>query len=145
MDRGEAYRRLHDARVGRLATVRPDGSPHVVPFVFVVDGRTVYWAVDRKPKESRDLARLANLNAEPRAEIVVDAYDEDWSRLWWVRARGRGRVVTEAGERERALNALAEKYPQDRTHEPDGPVVAIDLDGWSGWSAVPTDRSDSVQ
>jgi PPOX class probable F420-dependent enzyme len=135
MDRDEAYRRLADARVGRLATVRPDGSPHVVPFVFAVEGRTLYWAVDRKPKRSRNLTRLANLRAEPRAEVVVDGFDEDWSRLWWVRARGRARQVSEPDERRRALAALAAKHPAYRSQPPDGAVVAIDLERWSGWSA----------
>ncbi len=145
MDRDEAYRRLRDARVGRLATVRPDGSPHVVPFVFALDGETAYWAVDGKPKRSPDLARLTNLAADPRAEIVVDGYDDDWSRLWWVRARGLGRVVMDAGERERALRALAAKYPQYRDAAPDDSVVAVDLRAWSGWTAAPTDRSDMVE
>ena len=135
MDRDEAYRRLVDARVGRLATVRPDGSPHVVPFVFAVDGGTLYWAVDRKPKRSAALTRVANIRTDPRVEVVVDGFDEDWSQLWWVRARGRGREVTDRDERSAALAALATKYPQYRAQPPDGPVVAIELERWSGWSA----------
>jgi len=141
MERGEAIARLRTARVGRLATVTPDGRPHVVPFVFalVEDGRAlrVYWAVDRKPKRSSRLRRLENLEANPYAELVVDGYDEDWDRLWWVRASGTGRVVEAARERELALGALGEKYPRYASDPPEGPVVAIEVDRVSGWSAAP--------
>lgn len=143
MDRAEALSRLGSARVGRIATVRPDGRPHVVPFVFaVVEDETaarVYWVVDRKPKRSSSLQRLRNLERDPAVEIVVDGYDEDWDRLWWVRASGNGRVVDGAAERAAALEALLAKYPQYREASPDGPVVAIDVDSISGWMADPTE------
>lgn len=141
MERREALARLRAAPVGRLATVTPDGRPHVVPFVFalVEDGRALrlYWAVDRKPKRSSRLRRLENLEANPHVELVVDGYDEDWDRLWWVRASGRGRVVDSTDERELALGALADKYPRYASDPPDGPVIAIEVDRVSGWSAAP--------
>jgi PPOX class probable F420-dependent enzyme len=79
--------------------------------------------------------RIENLRANPAAELVVDAYDEDWSRLWWVRLRGRGRVVENAAEREAALDALAEKYRQYASARPDGDVVAIDVTDVAAWAA----------
>lgn len=139
MERREALARLRAAPVGRLATVTPDGRPHVVPFVFalVEDGRAlrVYWAVDRKPKRSSRLRRLENLEANPHAELVVDGYDEDWDRLWWVRASGTGRVVDSPAERDLALSALAAKYPRYAVEPPEGPVVAIDIERITGWQA----------
>jgi PPOX class probable F420-dependent enzyme len=140
MDRDEALERLRAARVGRIATVRPDGSPHVVPFVFAVleDGGIVriVWVVDRvKPKRSGRLARLENLRHDARVEVVVDAYDEDWSSLWWVRASGRGRVVDDEAERDAAVRALAERYEPYRALAGDEVVVAIDVERLSGWSA----------
>jgi len=139
MDRDEAVRRLTEARVGRIATVRPDGSPHVVPFVFAVidvdDGPRVYWCVDDKPKRNRALQRLVNIRAHPAVELEVDRYDDDWSGLWWVRASGMGREVTSTGERERALAALAAKYPPYADRPPSGPVVAIKVDRVTGWAA----------
>jgi PPOX class probable F420-dependent enzyme len=138
MTRDEALERAAAARVGRIATVRPDGTPHVVPVVFalVVDGsRTVaYWAVDRKPKRSTRLARIENLRANPAAEIVVDDYDEDWSRLWWVRLGGAGRVVDDPAERASAIEALAAKYVQYAADRPEADVVAIDIADVSFWS-----------
>jgi PPOX class probable F420-dependent enzyme len=128
------------ARVGRIATVRPDGSPHVVPFVFALvteDGIVrVYWAVDDKPKRSARLARIDNLRANPAVEIVVDAYEDDWTRLWWVRLRGTGRVVEQEAERASAIRALAHKYPAYRAHPPEADVVAIDVAEVRSWSAA---------
>jgi PPOX class probable F420-dependent enzyme len=138
--RDEAIERFARSGVGRMATVRPDGTPHVVPFVFVLvrlrgQGVRLYWAVDRKPKRSRALTRIENLRANPAVEAVVDHYDDDWSSLWWVRLRGSGRVVSSAEERTTALAALAAKYPRYRVGPPDGDVVAIDVHDVSWWSA----------
>jgi PPOX class probable F420-dependent enzyme len=126
--------RLMAARVARLATTDPDGRPHLVPIVFVVDGDTLYSAVDRKPKRSKTLRRIENARARPDVTILVDHYEDDWSRLWWVRLRGRARVLDEGDERERALELLAEKYPQYRDDPPDGAVLAVDVTEAREWS-----------
>jgi len=136
VDPEEALRRLAGARVGRLATADVSGRPHVVPFVFAVeeDGRRAYWAVDDKPKRSRNLRRLANIAANPRVEVLVDHYEEDWGVLWWVRASGIARTV-EGDEAARALELLVAKYPQYAERPPAGPFVAIDVERVAGWSA----------
>jgi len=131
----ELRRRVGGARVARLATVDADGSPHVVPICFALAGETLYTAVDRKPKRSPRLKRLENVRQNPRVEVVVDHYEEEWSALWWVRLRGRGRDLDHGDERDRALALLAGKYPQYRAEPPPGPVLAVELDGWSGWHA----------
>jgi PPOX class probable F420-dependent enzyme len=140
VDRVEALSRLRTARVARLATVRPDGRPHVVPIVFALvdEGRrlSVYWSVDRKPKRSTELQRLRNISVNPDAELVVDGYDEAWDRLWWVRAAGTSRTVEDATESARALAALTTKYPQYVLAPPVGPTVAIDVVEITGWQAA---------
>jgi PPOX class probable F420-dependent enzyme len=141
VDEREARRLLGEARVARLATVRPDGGPHVVPIVFALVGDTVWFAVDDKPKRSRRLQRLANLERDPRASVLVDAYDDDWTRLWWVRADGRARVVGPGEERDEALAALAAKYPRYRDRPPGGPAVAVAVERWAWWSAAPAGSS----
>ncbi|MFN2589861.1 MAG: TIGR03668 family PPOX class F420-dependent oxidoreductase [Actinomycetota bacterium] len=133
MDESRAWDLLRSARVGRLATADGGGIPHVVPFVYALVDATVYWAVDRKPKRSRRLRRLENIAVNPNVELVVDHFDEDWSRLWWVRATGSARVVDAGAERDRALSALADKYEQYRSDPPDGPVIAIDVTRIVGW------------
>jgi PPOX class probable F420-dependent enzyme len=135
VDEGEAWDRLRSARVGHLATAGADGIPHLVPFVFTVEGRTIYWAVDAKPKRSRELKRLANIRANPNVEVVVDGYAEDWQALWWVRAKGVGRILDRGEEWDRALRLLAEKYPQYEANRPPGPAVAIDVARIVGWEA----------
>jgi PPOX class probable F420-dependent enzyme len=122
-----------DARVARLATVGPDGRPHVVPMCFALDGDTLYTAVDEKPKSTRRLRRLANIEANPRVEVVVDHWDEDWSKLWWVRLAGEARVVEHD---ERGLELLQAKYAQYRDAPPGGPFVIVSIDSRSEWSAA---------
>jgi PPOX class probable F420-dependent enzyme len=120
-----------EARVARLATVDPHGRPHVVPICFVLERDTLYTAVDEKPKSTRRLQRLRNIEANPRVEVLIDRYDEDWSRLWWVRLRGTARIVDDP----RAVELLTAKYPQYREHPPAGPVIAIAIEERSEWMA----------
>ena len=129
--------RLTSARVARLATTDPDGRPHLVPMVFAVDGDTLYSAVDRKPKRSQTLRRIENARVRPEVTILVDHFEEDWGRLWWIRLRGRARVLDTGEERDRALALLQEKYPQYRTEPPDGPVLAVDVSEARVWEPRP--------
>ena len=127
--------RVTGARVARLATTDPDGRPHLVPIVFALEGDTLYSAVDRKPKRSTKLRRIENARVRPDVTVLVDHYEDDWSRLWWIRLRGRARVLDEGEERERALELLAEKYPQYRREPPEGPVLAVDVTDVRTWSS----------
>ena len=135
MDDARMRQLLTTARVGRLATLAPDGRLHLVPICFALEGDVLYSAVDEKPKRPRRLQRIENVRAQPDVAVLVDHYEEDWSRLWWVRLRGRGRVVERGREFELALRLLAEKYDQYRQRPPPGPVLAIEIDEWRGWSA----------
>jgi PPOX class probable F420-dependent enzyme len=127
--------RVSQSRVARLATIGPDGKPHLVPIVFALDGDTLYSAVDAKPKRSRTLRRIENARRSADVSILVDDYDEDWSRLWWIRLRGRARVLDEGEEASRALALLTAKYEQYREQPPGAPVLAVDIDEWRGWDA----------
>ena len=126
--------RLSAARVARLATTDPDGRPHLVPIVFALEGNTLYSAVDRKPKRSSKLRRIENARARPDVTILVDHYDDDWDRLWWIRLRGLARVLDDGDERDHALALLQEKYSQYRTEPPDGPVLAVDITEVREWT-----------
>jgi PPOX class probable F420-dependent enzyme len=126
---------VESARVGHLATTGSDGQPHIVPVCFALVGDVVYSAVDHKPKRSTRLRRIANIQATGRACLLVDEYDEDWTRLWWVRADGPARVVDDPAESRRAVAALSAKYPQYAERPPTGAVLAIDVSRWSEWSA----------
>jgi PPOX class probable F420-dependent enzyme len=133
----EARRFFAAARVARLATVDAAGRPHLVPIVFVVEGGTIYSAVDAKPKRTTALRRLANVTANPAVTLLVDDYDDaDWTRLRWARADGLGRVLDPGRPEARAaLVQLAAKYRQHADQPPPGPVLAVDVHHWAGWSA----------
>ena len=105
--------------------------------MFVLDGETIYWAVDEKPKRTRELKRLANIRANPNADVVVDHFEELWDRLWWVRAGGPARIVEDAEEARRALELLADKYPQYRRSPPQGVVVAVEVAHLRWWEGSP--------
>jgi len=134
MDHEEAVRRFTHSPVAVLATSGLD-RPHLVPVVFVVDGDVIYTAVDHKPKRTRNLQRLRNIERNPMVSLLADRYEEDWHRLWWVRADGEAAVVgvTEAGS---AIELLQHKYPQYRDRPPDGPVIVVSVTRWTGWSAA---------
>jgi PPOX class probable F420-dependent enzyme len=134
VDELELKRRFASSPVARLATVRADGRPHIVPVVFVLTGNVVFTAVDAKPKRSSRLQRLANIESEPRCSLLVDHYEDDWSQLWWVRADGEAAVV-EPPAAAQGLAALAERYAQYRELAPTGPLLAVQVTRWSGWSA----------
>ncbi|MGP4114130.1 TIGR03668 family PPOX class F420-dependent oxidoreductase [Streptomyces sp. 4N509B] len=129
--------RFATARVMRLATADADGRPHLVPAVFAVRDGLLVTAVDAKPKRHQRLRRLANIAARPAVSALVDVYrDDDWRRLWWVRADGLARVLDGGSERAaEAVARLVEKYPQYRHEPPRGPVVEITVTRWSGWAA----------
>jgi PPOX class probable F420-dependent enzyme len=120
-----------EARVARLATADAEGAPHLVPITFAVEGDRVYFAVDGKPKSSARLRRLRNIEQNPRVSLLIDEYDEDWERLWWVRADGRARILAEGLEGPRGL--LRARYAQYADVAMDGPVVEIAVSRWSGW------------
>jgi PPOX class probable F420-dependent enzyme len=132
---------VSESRVARLGTRDPDGRPHLVPIVFVLDGETLYTAVDAKPKSSRTLRRIENARRRPDVTVLVDNYDEDWERLWWVRLRGRARVLDGGDEAERALALLVDRYEQYLSEPPGPPVLAVDIVEWRGWAATPTSSS----
>lgn len=126
---------LGGARRGILGTIGPEGQPHLVPIVFVVlAGGEIVTAVDHKPKSTRDLKRLRNIDRDPRVTLLVDEYDDDWSRLWWVRVDGLAHVsdVAPPGSNE----ALAEKYAPYRDSPPAGPWIVIEVVTLTSWTAT---------
>ena len=136
MTNQEARRRFAAATLAHLATADERGRPHLVPMVFVLREETIYSAVDAKPKRTRALRRLANVAANPRVAVLVDHYAEDWESLWWVRADGAGRVLDAAdAEGGEAIALLTTRHAQYRQRPPAGPVLAIDVERWSSWSA----------
>ena len=107
-----------------------------MPVTFAVDGDTTYTAVDAKPKRTQRLQRLVNLRSQPRCALLVDHYDADWSRLWWVRADGEASIVDEPSPSDPGLAHLAARYRAYAADRPTGPLIVVTVLRWSGWSAV---------
>ncbi|HEY5837147.1 TIGR03668 family PPOX class F420-dependent oxidoreductase [Streptomyces sp.] len=136
----EARRRFTASPVARLATSTADGRPHIVPVTFAADGDLLFFAVDHKPKSTGDLRRLRNIRANPRVALLADHYAPDWTTLWWARADGHAEI-READDRLTALPLLRQKYEQYARQPPAGPVVAVHVHTWTGWSyAEPAPR-----
>lgn len=134
---GDAERRFLDhMRVGHLATADANAVPHVVPVCFAVVGSTLYIAIDGKPKRgpADNLKRLRNIAENPAASVVVDHYDEDWSRLGWVMLRGRPEILTEGREHAAAQAKLRGRYAQLAAMQFDGhPVIALRIERTTSW------------
>jgi PPOX class probable F420-dependent enzyme len=105
--------------VARLASVGPDGSPHVVPIVFVAVDGILYSPIDGKPKRGPALQRIRNVAHNPTVSVVLDRYDADWRRLWWVRIDAAADAIAPEtigrAEWDRIGCALQAKYPQYAT------------------------------
>ena len=137
MDPVEA--KLRNARVARLATLDAQGRPHVVPVCFAYHGKVFYTAVDRKPKRvpPQELARLRNIKRSPQVALLIDHYDEDWTRLWYILVRGSAKLIPKSAEKERAeaIRALKRKYPQYAAGmlADDAPIIRITVERIRSW------------
>ena len=134
--------------MGRLSTAGKSGAPHVIPVCFALDeseaGVAIYIALDQKPKsaELTGLRRVRNILENPRAALVVDHYDPDWTQLWYILLSGSAQLLEddpgEAEERRRAVRLLRQKYPQYRTMDiDDSPVIKITPHRATAWSYTP--------
>ncbi len=121
--------------MARLATVTPEGRPHIVPMTFALDGERIFSAVDFKPKTTAYLQRLRNIRADPHAAVLADHYSGDWTQLWWVRADGEASILDQPADTARPLRLLAQRYEQYRERPPPGPVICVLVQHWTGWAA----------
>ena len=138
--------RLADAPVGHLSTATNTGAPHVVPVCFVLDqdknGAAIYIVLDQKPKRAAltRLRRVRNILENPQVALVVDHYDSDWTKLWYVLVTGAAELLEDedGGERRRAIRLLREKYPQYREMDIDyNPVIKVNPGRVVAWSFTP--------
>ncbi|MGB6458127.1 MAG: TIGR03668 family PPOX class F420-dependent oxidoreductase [Streptosporangiaceae bacterium] len=135
LDPGEARRRFAAAAVLRLATAGADAQPHLVPCTFALDGSgRLVIGIDSKPKSSPNLRRLRNIAENPRVSMLVDHYSDDWAELWWARADGLAAIERSGAEHAGHWRLLRAKYPQYDSQLLDGPVIAVRVTSWSGWS-----------
>src|SRR3954452_12555248 len=134
----QAMARLIAHDHGILCTVHAARGVDAVPVAFAVDEDDFIGVpVDRvKPKSSTRLQRERNLEADPRATLLVEHWDrDDWSRLWWVRAELRQDGEPSSSRVADLSERLAERYPQYHD-QPFTSVLVLRIVGLSGWAAL---------
>ena len=131
---------LAATRRATLATIAPDGRPRLVPVCFVVIDDVVWTPVDEKPKsvdDPLDLARVRDIERDPRVTLLVDRWSEDWSELGWLRITGRARI---RDSQPTMVAALRAKYAQYAEHDLESrPMIEIVVEDVRSWSASSTD------
>lgn len=130
---------LEEMRVARFATSGVDSQPHVIPICYALVEDTVFFTIDEKPKKQAvaPLKRLQNLIDNPKAALVVDHYEEDWTRLGWVMLQGRADILREGPEHHLAQSRLRERYPQLKTMCIGTlPVVALRIAHIASWGLL---------
>jgi PPOX class probable F420-dependent enzyme len=132
---------LERERVARLAYADEQDHPRVLPVTFALAGDWAWSAIDEKPKRSEEPARLRALRRRPAATLLVDVYDDDWSRLAWVQLVGRVEVVAAESAPE-AMAALAAKYAQYEERTPPGPLLCLTVERTVQWRATGSPRPD---
>ena len=121
--------------VAHLATADRSGAPHVVPVCFAIEADALYITIDEKPKRADlPLKRLRNIAENPAVAVVVDRYDDDWTRLGWVMLRGRADILCDGAEHARAQDLLRARYPQlNDMAIATLPVIAVRIERVTGW------------
>ncbi|HWP46226.1 MAG TPA: TIGR03668 family PPOX class F420-dependent oxidoreductase [Candidatus Limnocylindrales bacterium] len=136
-EREENFIRSH--RIAHMATADQTGKPHVVPICYAYEGGFLYSVIDEKPKKVAPykLRRVRNIEINPQVALVIDDYNEDWSRLGFVLIQGNAQILSMGTEQQRAIKLLREKYPQYQTMAlEDKPVIKITPISVKSWGAV---------
>ena len=135
----------HRQRVARMATADADGHPHVVPVCYAFDGIRFYIPLDEKPKkvDERKLRRVRNIEARHEASLLIDQYDDDWSRLGYVLVYGHARLLQPGDPlHAQALLLLRERYVQYRAMELERHmVIVITPDSVASWGPAFAEKS----
>ncbi|WP_416897547.1 MAG: TIGR03668 family PPOX class F420-dependent oxidoreductase [Minwuia sp.] len=123
-------------RVGHLATASAEAVPHVVAICFAIVDSRIFIAIDEKPKsgDPLQLKRLRNIAENGQVCMLVDRYDDDWSKLGWVMFRGRARIVATGGDHPQAIELLRERYPAYAGMDLEGrPMIEITVETVTSW------------
>ena len=136
--------RIEAARTAALATASADALPHLIPVVFALHENAAYIAIDQKPKTTTRIRRLRNIEENPRAALLIDRYDDDWTQLWWILLRGPAAILhpetRNPAEAAEAIARLRNRYPQYAHHDLENrPLIRLTIHQATHWSASPLD------
>jgi PPOX class probable F420-dependent enzyme len=133
-----AARLVRSARIGHLATADRNGQPLVIPICYVFDGKEFFSPIDEKPKQTapRELKRVKNILENPQVSLVVDHYEEDWTKLAYMLVKGKARILSSGEKHRKAVRLLRRKYSQYESmaiHE--RPMIVIRPLRITGWGS----------
>jgi len=129
---------IRSARIAHLATADRFGQPHVVPICFAFDGKSFYSPIDEKPKRTAptNLKRLRNIRENSQVSLVIDHYDDDWSKLAYVLITGTARIMQRGERHRRGVTLLRKNYSQYRRMQIDTrPIIVITPKRITFWAA----------
>lgn len=132
-------RLIRSARVAHLATADKQGQPHVIPICFVFDGKCFYSPIDEKPKRAAPLKlkRLRNIKENPQVSLVIDHYDENWSKLGYLLVFGKARILSSGKKHQDAIRLLRRKYWQYRRMALEQrPMISVTATKIVTWGAI---------
>ena len=132
---------LNNHRVARFATAEPNGQPHVVPICYAVSDNSLYFTIDKKPKQLTDkpLKRIRNIQSNRHVALVVDRYEDDWTQLGWVMVQGDAALLDDGEEQTKAQQLLKARYPQLHGMQiNDLPVIAVRIKHVVSWGNLDT-------
>jgi len=132
-------RLIRSARVVHLATADKLGQPHVIPICFVFDGKCFYSPIDEKPKRAAPLKlkRLRNIKENPQVSLVIDHYDENWSKLGYLLVFGKARILSSGKKHQDAIRLLRRKYWQYRRMALEQrPMISVTMTKIVTWGAI---------
>ncbi|MFI0777558.1 PPOX class F420-dependent oxidoreductase [Streptomyces sp. NPDC021212] len=105
MSRDQWQKFLSDGtHTGKLATVRADGSPHLAPIWFLLDGDDLVFNTGQDTVKGRNLAR------DPRVSLCVDDERPPFS---FVTVQGRAELSDDLGEVREWATRIAARYMGD--------------------------------
>ena len=135
-----------ESRVARLGTIAASGAPHLVPVCYALVDGVIAVSIDEKPKRSVELARLANIRRDSRVSMLFDRYDDDWTKLAWVRIDGRATVSECGAIWPEALNALRARYRQYVEMDLESrPIIRIEPEKVTGWRSTESPAGAEVR
>ena len=125
------------SRHAYLSTASSDGVPHLIPICFAFDGQYFYSAIDQKPKRAvgKPLKRVRNILSNPNVALLLDHYEEDWRRIWYLLVIGNAYVLEKDDSHTRAFELLEDKYYQYRAMDLVGSsIIRITPSRFINWS-----------
>src|SRR4051794_22484134 len=106
---------LDQNRIMAISTVRPDGWPQCTLVGYANEDILIYFIVSRQSQ------KLANIQKDDRVSLVVGRDFHDPSTIKALSIAAHASEISDAKQRQRALNMLLQRHPGLKKLEPPDP------------------------